>query len=62
MREARKNHQTCVIVVETEKYRMLPGSGVWWDVAVAEVSNDPEIQKRREEYETERRKLQKFHY
>jgi 3D-(3,5/4)-trihydroxycyclohexane-1,2-dione acylhydrolase (decyclizing) len=62
LREARKNHQTCVIVVETEKYRMLPGSGVWWDVAVAEVSNDPEIQKRREEYETERRKLQKFHY
>ena len=62
LREARKNHQTCVIVVETEKYRMLPGSGVWWDVAVAEVSNDPDIQKRREEYETERRKLQKFHY
>ena len=62
LREARKNHQTCVIVVETEKYRMLPGSGGWWDVAVAEVSNDPEIQKRREEYETERRKLQKFHY
>ena len=62
LREARKNHQTCVIVVETEKYRMLTGSGVWWDVAVAEVSNDPEIQKRREEYETERRKLQKFHY
>ena len=62
LREARKNPQTCVIVVETEKYRMLPGSGVWWDVAVAEVSNDPEIQKRREEYETERRRLQKFHY
>ena len=62
LREARKNHQTCVIVVETEKYRMLTGSGVWWDVAVAEVINYTEIQKRREEYETERRKLQKFHY
>ena len=62
LHEARKNPQTCVIVVETEKYRMLPGSGVWWDVAVAEVSNDSEIQKRREEYETERRRLQKFHY
>ena len=28
----------CVIVVEIEKHRVLPGGGVWWDVAPAEVS------------------------
>ena len=42
---------TCVIVAETEKHRFLPGGGVWWDVAPAEVSRDPITQKLRAEYE-----------
>jgi len=62
LREARKNPQPSVIVVETEKYRVLPGSGIWWDVAAAEVSQDPKTQKRREEYERDRASLQRFHY
>ena len=51
-----------MIVVETEKYRFLPGSEVWWDVAVAEVSQDPVTQKLRAEYERDRDRLQRFHY
>ena len=62
LREARKNPQPSVIVVETEKYRVLPGSGIWWDVAAAEVSQDPKTQKRREEYERDRASLQRFYY
>jgi 3D-(3,5/4)-trihydroxycyclohexane-1,2-dione acylhydrolase (decyclizing) len=52
----------CVIVAETEPHRYLPGSEVWWDVAPAEVSDDPEVQGRRAEYEHERAELQRFYY
>jgi len=62
LQEARKEPRPCVIVVETEKYRFLPGSEVWWDVAVAEVSQDPVTQKLRAEYERDRERLQRFHY
>ena len=60
--EARSETRPCVIVVETEKYRSLPSSEVWWDVAVAEVSQDPVTQKLRSEYERDRDRLQRFHY
>jgi len=60
--EARSETRPCVIVVETEKYRSLPSSEVWWDVAVAEVSQDPVTQKLRAEYERDRDRLQRFHY
>ena len=62
LQEARSETRPCVIVVETEKYRSLPGSEVWWDVAVAEVSQDPVTQKLRAEYERDRDRLQRFHY
>jgi 3D-(3,5/4)-trihydroxycyclohexane-1,2-dione acylhydrolase (decyclizing) len=62
LREARLERRTCVIVVETEKNRFLPTGGVWWDVAPAEISKDPETQKRRAEYEQDRRRWQRFHY
>jgi 3D-(3,5/4)-trihydroxycyclohexane-1,2-dione acylhydrolase (decyclizing) len=48
--------------VETEKHRYLPGGGVWWDVAVAEVSNSPQTQQLRAEYERDREQRQQFHY
>jgi 3D-(3,5/4)-trihydroxycyclohexane-1,2-dione acylhydrolase (decyclizing) len=62
VREARGERRPCVIVAETEKYRFLPGSGVWWDVAVAETSNDAVTNRLRGEYEEQRKKLQKFYY
>jgi 3D-(3,5/4)-trihydroxycyclohexane-1,2-dione acylhydrolase (decyclizing) len=62
LREARAESRVSVIVVETEKFRFLPASGVWWDVAVAEVSNDPATQKLRAEYEADRGRVQRFHY
>jgi 3D-(3,5/4)-trihydroxycyclohexane-1,2-dione acylhydrolase (decyclizing) len=62
LREARKETRSCVIVVEVEKHRYLPGSGVWWDVAAAEVTEDPVTQELRRAYEEDRAKLQRFYY
>ncbi|MGC1684091.1 MAG: 3D-(3,5/4)-trihydroxycyclohexane-1,2-dione acylhydrolase (decyclizing) [Candidatus Acidiferrales bacterium] len=60
--EARKEKRTCVIVAETQPYVFPPDSSVWWDVAVAEVSDDPVTQKLRAQYERSRIALQRFHY
>ncbi len=62
LHESREEKRTCVIVVETQPYKSPPDSGVWWDVAVAEVSGDPVTQKLRAQYEQGRNALQKFHY
>jgi 3D-(3,5/4)-trihydroxycyclohexane-1,2-dione acylhydrolase (decyclizing) len=60
--EAQAESRTCVIVAETEKNRFLPGGGIWWDVAPAEVSSDPTTQRLRAEYEIDRGRLQRYHY
>ncbi|HEY8292084.1 MAG TPA: thiamine pyrophosphate-dependent enzyme, partial [Thermomicrobiales bacterium] len=60
--EARDESRSCVIVVETEPHRYLPGAGVWWDVAPAEATNDPVTDERRTAYENERAQLQRFYY
>jgi 3D-(3,5/4)-trihydroxycyclohexane-1,2-dione acylhydrolase (decyclizing) len=63
LREARQEqHRPCALIVETEEHRYLPSSGVWWDVAPAEVSSDPITQELRTTYENDRTKLQKFLY
>jgi 3D-(3,5/4)-trihydroxycyclohexane-1,2-dione acylhydrolase (decyclizing) len=59
---ARHQKGVCVIVVETEKHRYVPGSGIWWDVAPAEVSNDAVTKKLRRQFEKDRKNLQRFHY
>jgi 3D-(3,5/4)-trihydroxycyclohexane-1,2-dione acylhydrolase (decyclizing) len=59
---ARGETRACVIVCETEPHRYLPGSEVWWDVAPPEVSDEPEAQLARREYERERAELQRFYY
>jgi 3D-(3,5/4)-trihydroxycyclohexane-1,2-dione acylhydrolase (decyclizing) len=62
LREAREERGPCVIVAETERYKFVPGSGVWWDVVVAESTNDPVTQKLRTEFEERRNKLQRLYY
>jgi 3D-(3,5/4)-trihydroxycyclohexane-1,2-dione acylhydrolase (decyclizing) len=61
LREARGERQTCVIVADVEPHHYLPDSGVWWDIAAAEVSDDSQTQERRREYEKGLH-LQRFHY
>jgi len=62
LEQARGESRTCVIVCETEKYRNLPPSEVWWDIAPSEASEDPIVQKIRAEYERDRAELQRFYY
>ena len=61
LKAARSEARTCVIVAETELYRRVPDSTVWWDIAPAEVSTDPASQKARSEYERGRNDLQRYH-
>jgi 3D-(3,5/4)-trihydroxycyclohexane-1,2-dione acylhydrolase (decyclizing) len=61
LRDARQEKRTCVIVAETDKDRLTPGSGAWWDFGVAEVSEDPIARDLRVQYERERQ-LQRFFY
>jgi 3D-(3,5/4)-trihydroxycyclohexane-1,2-dione acylhydrolase (decyclizing) len=62
LQEARQETRSCVIVAETEPHRYGPSSEVWWDVAPAEVTNDAETRQARTAYESDRSKLQRFHY
>jgi 3D-(3,5/4)-trihydroxycyclohexane-1,2-dione acylhydrolase (decyclizing) len=43
-----------VVYVETDRYAGVPGYEGWWDVPVAEVSDDPAVQEARHEYEQAR--------
>jgi 3D-(3,5/4)-trihydroxycyclohexane-1,2-dione acylhydrolase (decyclizing) len=43
-------HTVC-IVIETDRRQRVDGYESWWDVAVAEVSTNPEVQKAREDYD-----------
>jgi 3D-(3,5/4)-trihydroxycyclohexane-1,2-dione acylhydrolase (decyclizing) len=60
--EARQETRSCVIVVETEEQRFAPGAGLFWDAAPAEISGHAVTQQSRKEYESDRKKRQRFHY
>lgn len=49
--EAKQQAVTTVIVVETDKECRVPGYEAWWDVPIAEVSSETEVQRIRAEYE-----------
>lgn len=51
MQTAQQMHHTVCIVVETDRRQRVEGYESWWDVAIAEVSTNPEVQKARQDYE-----------
>jgi 3D-(3,5/4)-trihydroxycyclohexane-1,2-dione acylhydrolase (decyclizing) len=55
LNEARANERTTVITVETDREQRVGGYGSWWDVPIAEVSDNPDVQRARAEYERVRR-------
>ncbi len=57
---AKSLDRTSVIVIETEREVRVPSYESWWDVAVAEVSENPAVQKAREGYDAAR-KLERHH-
>ncbi len=60
LKDTRSATGPIVIVVPTVQHALLPGAGVWWDVAPAEVSTQAWIAPLRQEYE-EGLKTQRWH-
>ncbi|HUF39623.1 MAG TPA: 3D-(3,5/4)-trihydroxycyclohexane-1,2-dione acylhydrolase (decyclizing) [Anaerolineales bacterium] len=58
--EAKRQEQTTVIYIETDRYTGVPGYESWWDVPVAEVSTSPEVREARAHYD-ENRRNERFH-
>ena len=58
--QAKGIEQTVAIVVETDRRQRISGYESWWDVAVAEVSENPAVQAAREGYEEA--KAREHHY
>jgi 3D-(3,5/4)-trihydroxycyclohexane-1,2-dione acylhydrolase (decyclizing) len=58
--ETRGHQGPVVIVVAAIPHADLPGAGVWWDVAPAEVSEVHTVPPRRAEYEADRSALQRW--
>ncbi len=48
---ARAIDRTCVLVIDTDPLAVTEAGGAWWDVAVPEVSDRPEVQAARATYE-----------
>jgi len=57
--KAIQNKPVC-IVTETDRRQRVAGYESWWDVAVAEVSDNPDVQAARQQYE-EARKKERYH-
>jgi 3D-(3,5/4)-trihydroxycyclohexane-1,2-dione acylhydrolase (decyclizing) len=49
-----------VIHVETDRYAGVPSYEGWWDVPVAEISDDPAVQRARREYEDARKAQRQY--
>jgi len=60
LEEAKKMDRLTVVVVETQPGVGVPGYESWWDVAVAEESQIPEVRQARADY-VEARKRQRYH-
>jgi 3D-(3,5/4)-trihydroxycyclohexane-1,2-dione acylhydrolase (decyclizing) len=56
LKQAQKIDKSVCIVVETDRRQRVPGYESWWDVAVAQVSENPAVQHAREDYETAKQK------
>ena len=50
---AKNNDRTTLIVIETDPLVSTEAGGAWWDVAVPEVSERPQVQEARKAYEDE---------
>jgi 3D-(3,5/4)-trihydroxycyclohexane-1,2-dione acylhydrolase (decyclizing) len=48
---ARANDRTCAIVINTDPQVSTEAGGAWWDVAVPEVSERPEVRAARAAYD-----------
>jgi 3D-(3,5/4)-trihydroxycyclohexane-1,2-dione acylhydrolase (decyclizing) len=55
LQTAKASQKTTVIVVEVDREHRVGGCGAWWDVPVAEVSEQPEVQAARAQWDGHRK-------
>lgn len=60
LRQAQILDGVVCIVVETDRDQRVGSYHTWWDVAVAEVSDDPAVREARQQYETAKRRQRYF--
>jgi 3D-(3,5/4)-trihydroxycyclohexane-1,2-dione acylhydrolase (decyclizing) len=60
LQKARETDRTTVIYVQNDRYMSVPGYESWWDVQVAEVSENESVQAARKEWEKMRAKERYF--
>ena len=60
LEEARSLDGPVVIHIEVDRYAGVPSYESWWDVPVAEVSDDPRVRAAREEYERARQAQRRY--
>ena len=60
LEESKSTDRTTVIVVEANRDLGVPGYESWWEVPVAEVSEDTNVRKARRDYEAARKKQRYF--
>ncbi len=60
IQQAQKMTETVCIVIETDRRQRVSGYESWWDVAVAEVSENPSVQQARDNYVTAKTKERHF--
>jgi 3D-(3,5/4)-trihydroxycyclohexane-1,2-dione acylhydrolase (decyclizing) len=58
--EARGADGPVVIHIETDRYEGVPSYDGWWEVPVAEVSEDPAVQAARQEFERDRKAQRQY--
>ena len=54
LKAVQSTDRTSVIYIQNDRYEGVPGYESWWDVPVAEVSEMPQVQAARAEWETMR--------
>ncbi len=60
VQKAQSMSETVCIVVATDRRQRVAGYESWWDVAVAEVSENPAVQKARKDFEQAKTKEQRY--
>ncbi len=60
LRRAQALDRTVCIVIETDRNQRVGSYDSWWDVAVAEVADDPAVREARQQYEVAKRRERYF--
>ncbi|MEL6941658.1 MAG: 3D-(3,5/4)-trihydroxycyclohexane-1,2-dione acylhydrolase (decyclizing) [Bacteroidota bacterium] len=61
LEQAKAADRTAMVYIKTDLERTIPGYNAWWEVPIAEVSTQAEVQQKRKEYESKKRNEQRIY-